>query len=90
MGNLLAVRIASTRDETRVTIYVDNQAAVKALDRPKASSGQHLVLKALRLIDESPAWISIRWITSHSGVAGNERADALAKDAARPYCRFHQ
>ncbi|KAJ5544111.1 reverse transcriptase [Penicillium frequentans] len=55
------------------TIFTDNQAAIRACAHPQRSS------EALRGIG---CHVRIRWIPGHVGVAGNERADRLANDAA--------
>jgi hypothetical protein len=68
-----------------VSIYTDNQSTIKelnGLNGLKASSGQYLIREIIREASESPAALTVNWISGHSGVKGNERADCLAKEAA--------
>ena len=85
VGALLALWILQTTPETigkRVTLYVDNQSIITAMSSIKATSGQHL-LQALRLAaNDASCTLTIRWISSHSKVKGNEDVDRMAKDAA--------
>lgn len=91
-GIRLALQLFSRGDGLRITvaprtatIFTDNQAAVRACAHPQRSFGQHTVreisclVEALRNIG---CHVRIRWIPGHMGVAGNERADRLANDAA--------
>jgi ribonuclease HI len=85
VGGILAMQLIETSPDTyrkKVSIYIDNQAIVKASVRPKASSGQHLLYELSTRANNSQAAIDIRWISSHSGVPGNKKADKLAKEAA--------
>ena len=85
IGAILALWIMSNTPETigrRVTLYIDNQSIVKAILEPKATSGQYL-LSALRMAANGVGCrLSVRWISSHSKVKGNEDVDKLAKKAA--------
>jgi ribonuclease HI len=75
---------------TKLVIFSDCQAAIQAVQNPKRSSGQHVLLaiydhvRALRSLtptfDQIP--IEIRWIPAHVGVPSNETADVEAKLAA--------
>jgi len=73
-------------------IYPDNQEMITAAKNPRSKSGQHLIAELLclmeatrvRLTAESPnnqTRFSINWISAHSDIAGNERADGEAKRA---------
>lgn len=67
------------------TIFTDNQAAIRACAHPQRSSGQHTVREISCLVEALRGigcHVRIRWIPGHVGVAGNERADRLANDAA--------
>ncbi|CAG0888607.1 unnamed protein product [Cyprideis torosa] len=65
-----------------LTIFSDNQACLKALERTSTRSKMieecHLTLN--RLARER--MVTLRWIPGHQGVEGNERADDLAKQGA--------
>jgi hypothetical protein len=66
----------------KVSLYIDNQSVISALTSPKSTSGQYL-LNALRLsANDIGCDLTIRWISSHSKVKGNEDIDNLAKIAA--------
>jgi ribonuclease HI len=84
-GAILALWILRTTPETigkKVSLYIDNQSVISALSTPKSTSGQHL-LNSLRLsVNDVGCELSIRWISSHSKVKGNEDVDNLAKVAA--------
>ena len=85
VGGLLACWLIRTTPGTSfrtVSIYIDNQALIKVSIRPKATSGQHLVQAFADAADNLRAKTTIRWISSHSEVKGNEQADSLAKEAA--------
>ena len=70
----------------RVSIYVDNQASMQALDSNKPGSG-HYIADAIQdtyekvMLLHPTARITFRWIPSHCfiPVPGNEEADRLAK-----------
>jgi ribonuclease HI len=79
---------------TKMVIFSDSQAAIRAVQTPKRSSGQFVLsaiynhVRALRSLQQlqTPTLdtipIEIRWIPAHVGVPGNETADVEAKLAA--------
>ena len=85
IGAILALWILQNTPETlgkSVTLYIDNQSVIKAIETPSSTPGQHL-LNSLRLsLIGTGCRLSIRWISSHSKVKGNEDVDRAAKEAA--------
>jgi hypothetical protein len=67
----------------KISICIDNQALIKSTTRPKAVSEQYLLQHLSTRANNSRAKINIKWISSHSGVSGNEKADKLAKERAK-------
>jgi hypothetical protein len=66
-------------------IYGDNQAALRALIRPRIVSGQaslHEAIETLHRCESNDIPISFHWIPGQEGIPGNETADKAAKDAA--------
>ena len=88
VGIMLAADIIrEIRLTKNVAILLDNQAAIRSLDKRKSHSGQHLVLAAQNeltniAISFPDIEITVAWIPGHSDVDGNEEADREAKDAA--------
>ena len=82
---ILALWIHTPWPETlgkSVTLYINNQSLIKAIETPSSVPGQHL-LNLLRLsLNRTGCRLSIRWISSHSKVKGNEDVDRAAKEAA--------
>ena len=70
------------------SIKADSQAAVLSLRSHRAGPGSYLLDKihelSVSLKDQSLSDLRLRvsWVSGHNGVAGNERADLEAKDAA--------
>ena len=62
-----------------VRIFVDSQAAIKALDSKKITS--KLVMETIRTLNIASMGkqVSIYWTKAHIGTIGNERADEGAK-----------
>ena len=85
IGAILALWVLQNTPETlgkTVTLYIDNQSLIKAIETPSSTSGQHL-LNSLRLsLNGTACRLTIRWISSHSKVKGNEDVDKAAKNAA--------
>ena len=84
-GALLATWILRNSPEVigkQVSLYIDNQALVTALAGTKSNSGQYLINETSFMANDLPCKLTIRWISSHSEVKGNEAADKLAKEAA--------
>ena len=65
-----------------VSIYSDSQAVLRALSGNWVKS--RVILECSRALSEIGRCISVQlcWIKGHSGVEGNERADAAAREAA--------
>jgi hypothetical protein len=66
----------------RVSLYIDNQSIVTATSSIKATSSQYLLHELRQAADRCGSRLSIKWISSHSKVKGNEDVDKMAKDAA--------
>ena len=84
-GALLALWLIRTTPETigkQVSLYIDNQSLIAAINAPRANPGQYLINSARTAADDSGSSLTIRWISSHSRVKGNEEVDRLAKEAA--------
>jgi ribonuclease HI len=78
-----AAKVATPLQEIRV--HADNQAAIYRLRTPSdkpAQTWQLRCIKACKEVISKEATISIFWVPGHENVTGNERADALAKQAA--------
>ena len=84
---LEAIRLLNDRGETdaNYTVFSDSQAAIFRLLHEECGPAQALARAAIEASQELRARgndITIRWTPSHRGVAGNEKADALARQAA--------
>jgi ribonuclease HI len=84
---LSAIEVQEDSECHRWNIYVDSQAAIQAVDRPRRQSGQSIIKEFIDTIDtavmENPDLkIAITWVPGHSEVEGNEIVDAEAKKAA--------
>ena len=84
---LEAIRLLNNRGETGAsyTVFSDSQAAIFRLLHEECGPAQALARAAIdasRELRSRGSDITIRWTPSHRGVAGNERADALARQAA--------
>ena len=66
-----------------ICIVSDSRASIQAIDSHIVKS--EMVSRCKKLLSKLSEWcpISIRWIKSHVGHAGNELADAKAKAGAR-------
>jgi ribonuclease HI len=80
-----SMALGTTRVKNGIVIFVDSQAALKALRQPRMPSGQIYLEGCLGLIRRHAAngiQTELRWIPAHQGVAGNELVDQHAKEAA--------
>src|SRR5213078_500562 len=69
----------------KVTVCSDAQAALDRLKNTAWGPGQFLATRAIGFAREL-RWkgveVELRWVPGHKGIEGNERADAVAKEAA--------
>jgi ribonuclease HI len=85
VGGILGAWMAASYPETRgktVLLYTDNQSLLKAIIKIGSKSGQHLVKALEEMASAVHCKLTLRWISGHSKVDGNEKADELAKQAA--------
>ena len=61
-----------------IKVLLDNQEAVRALQNGKTNSSQVEVMNFWELRKTRPS-IEVYWVPGHSGIPGNEKADAMAK-----------
>jgi len=85
-GIILATILASmpNHDKSKITICGDNQAAIRAVENPGNSSGQHLVEFIIVFIEKlrsKGVKVELHWVPAHIGIDGNESADIAAKQA---------
>ena len=85
----LGIKMAEESDEQfhRCYIYVDNQASIQAVERPKQQSGQYIIRDILQKLQEVQHLrpnlkFIIEWVPGHMDIDGNEKADKEAKRAA--------
>lgn len=79
-----AATVASAYREIR--IHADNQAAIHRIKTPSDNPGQRWQLRcieAAKVVKRAGASISLHWVPGHTDIPGNERADDLAKEAAK-------
>ena len=82
VGRTASHLIFAETNNKSVVINCDSQAAIMALDNTKIKSKTTLdAVLALNKLGENNQ-VLIRWIPSHSGYLGNEKADSLAKRGA--------
>jgi ribonuclease HI/exonuclease III len=85
VGGILALWMITNNPQThrkKISIYSDNQAFLKTAACPKPVPGQYLLQNFNSSANNLQATIELKWISGHSQVTGNERADKLAKEGA--------
>jgi len=85
-GIILATILACmpNHGKNKVIICIDNQAAIRAVENPSNSSGQHLVKFIIKFIEKlrsNGVEVELHWVPAHIGIDGNESADIAAKQA---------
>ena len=91
VGILMAVHmVGQIPTNATVAVFSDNQSTLQAITRPQDGPAGHIVLhvnNAMRALSTRRPILTgdliFHWISSHSGVCGNELADRAAKEAAK-------
>jgi len=78
-------------DITNIQIFTDCSSALTAIHRTKPMAGQSYSASfcdtiTRLLTSDQRIKVTLSWCPSHSGIQGNERADALAKEATEQAC----
>ena len=81
MGLALALEIAKEAADRQIDVFVDSQCALTTLRKPRQASGQDIVRRIIKTLEEMQGRVTFHWIPAHSGNPGNEEADRLAKEA---------
>lgn len=92
VGLTLAAQLLSREEDVTypVSIFVDNQATIRSGDVFSTKSGHYLIDHFRSMITDVKKanrdrrfTVTVRWISGHDGVMGNELADQEAKKAAK-------
>ena len=70
--------------EKKIVILTDSQSGITALKKYLPKNHSHLIdqiKNKVQMLNDEDFDITIQWIPSHVGTAGNEKVDQLAKDA---------
>jgi len=66
----------------KLTVFIDNQAAIQSTERPRNQSGQMIlgiIRRNIKMLTDRGVVVTLRWIPAHTGVKCNEEVDLLAK-----------
>ena len=90
---LSALRIFDRRQESGrcYTIFADSTAAINRVRTDAVGPGQHLARPTIEVcsrIVSRDNEVTVLWVPAHVGIAGNQEADMLAKEAAEG--RIHE
>lgn len=82
-----ALKIISEVNDKNFTIFSDSKSVLMALMSLSNTLNKSYLIgyikDKLRILSESGKVVSFFWIPAHKGIVGNERADQMAKAAAR-------
>jgi ribonuclease HI len=81
----IAVKERKLRNYSQVTIFLDSRKAIQRTLDDKLGPGQALTIEIISIanwLKDKGVETLIRWVLSHFGIEGNEKADILAKKAA--------
>ena len=77
--------IKQKKTKRKITIFADAQAALQSITSDAPGPGQRYALaiaqQAHDLWEQRRVSVQFRWVPSHAGTAGNEKADEWAKMA---------
>ena len=80
------VQYICTSTCTPVTIFCDSQEALRVIEHPPSHKRNRFlrgsIYEKTKRLESNGHHVTIRWIPSHSGIAGNEKADQAAKNRA--------
>jgi ribonuclease HI len=84
VGAMRGLEAALVNSQGRVWVCVDSTSVIFGLRGNASLSSQWAFLRFHELVDTAGEGreVTIRWCPGHTGVHGNERADALAKEGA--------
>lgn len=75
--------VEKARSTHSANIISDSRSALEAIGNPECTNPIAVeVLNSIQRLEGKNKTIQLYWIRAHEGIAGNERADELAKDAA--------
>jgi ribonuclease HI len=80
----MAMDIAAEQHHSRIAIFTDNQAALRAIKNSGTPSGQYILLQIMQqlsILQANHKATEFYWIPAHRGTQGNEAADKAAKEA---------
>ena len=74
--------------QARIVLFADNTSSVSAITSEKPGSSQQtsqrFVEAATYFLNKNrEAHMEVAWVPGHTGIAGNDRADEIAKEATK-------